>query len=167
MAVDTVVFGLVIVTQLLFYVVATREIHANWWERLRFLPFFPIVGVGLAVNNARGVLEALAGQRTEFVRTPKLGVLGRDHRAASARAKTYLGARDVLQPFVELAFGAYYVHMSLVQLHFGLYVSALVTAALSAGLFTMGGATLRGLLQPGRRAPAPAAGVPVAASTDA
>jgi cellulose synthase/poly-beta-1,6-N-acetylglucosamine synthase-like glycosyltransferase len=167
MAVDTAVFALFVLTQVVFYVVATREVHANWWERLRFLPFFPIVGVGLAVNNARGVLEALLGHRTEFVRTPKLGVLGRDRGVARTRSRTYVVSRDIVQPALELAFGGYYLHMAFVQLGFGFVFSATVTAALSAGLFTMGGATVRALLA-GRRPSAPAlpetAAFPVAAA---
>ena len=160
-AVDTTVFLLVIVTQLLFYGVATREVHANWWQRLRFLPFFPLVGVGLAVNNARGVLEALLGHRTEFVRTPKLGVLGRDAATARMRARTYVGVKEILQPLLEVGLGAYYVHMALMQLHHGLVVSALITGVLSAGLFTMGGATLRAVFR-SREGPAdPGTPVPV------
>jgi cellulose synthase/poly-beta-1,6-N-acetylglucosamine synthase-like glycosyltransferase len=151
MAVDTVVFLLFVVTQLVFYMVATREVHSNWWERLRFLPFFPIVGVGLAVNNARGVVEALLGHRTAFVRTPKLGVLGRDRGVAAARSRTYFSGREVVQPLLELAFGAYYLRMSLVQVRFGFLWSAVVTAALSGGLFTMGGATVRSLVANRRR----------------
>ena len=165
-AVDTTIFLLVIVTQLLFYAVATREVHANWGQRLRYLPFFPLVGVGLAVNNARGVMEALLGHRTEFVRTPKLGILGRDQAAVRARAKTYVGAKEILQPALEIAFGTYYVVMSFVQVRHGLVVSALITAVLSAGLFTLGGATLRAILS-SRDTPGPAGessppGVPVA-----
>jgi cellulose synthase/poly-beta-1,6-N-acetylglucosamine synthase-like glycosyltransferase len=160
MAVDTVVFVLFVVTQFVFYMVATREVHSNWWERLRFLPFFPIVGVGLAVNNARGVVEALLGHRTAFVRTPKLGVLGRDRGVAAARSRTYLSGREVVQPLLELAFGAYYLRMALLQVRFGFLWSAVVTAALSAGLFLMGGATVRALFaRRGRRPrvePAPA-----------
>ncbi len=84
--VDSLVFVLMCVTQVVFYVVATRELHTDWVRRLKWLPFFPLVGVGLAVNNARGVMEALTGLRTEFVRTPKLGVFGGDADWSSARA---------------------------------------------------------------------------------
>jgi cellulose synthase/poly-beta-1,6-N-acetylglucosamine synthase-like glycosyltransferase len=153
--VDTSVFALVVVTQLLYYAVATRELHANWWQRLRFLPFFPIVGVGLAVNNARGVVEALLGHRTEFVRTPKLGVERRAERVTLERARTYALAKDLPQPLVELAFGAYYVFMAFVQLQAGLIFSALVTLVLSAGLFTMGAAALLALRAQGRDVPVP------------
>jgi len=164
-AIDTSIFLLVIVTQLLFYAVATREVHANWWERLRFLPFFPLVGVGLAVNNARGVLEALLGHRTEFVRTPKLGVLGRDSATARERARTYVGVKEILQPLLEVGLGAYYVQMAMMQLHNRLWVSFVVTLVLSAGLFTMGGATLRAVLV-ARRPVAGGSGEPVPLASD-
>jgi cellulose synthase/poly-beta-1,6-N-acetylglucosamine synthase-like glycosyltransferase len=154
-AVDAGVFLLVIVTQLLFYAVATREVHRRWRERLRYLPFFPLVGVGLAINNARGVLEALLGHRTEFVRTPKLGVLGRDVSAVRERARTYVQPKDWVQPALETGLAVYYVWMAFVQLHHGMVVGAVLTFVLSAGLFTMGGAALRLLFA---RAGAPAEG---------
>jgi hypothetical protein len=145
-AIDAGVFLLVIVTQLLFYAVATREVHVRWRERLRWLPFFPLVGVGLAINNARGVLEALLGHRTEFVRTPKLGVLGRDTATVRDRARTYVRTKDWLQPALELGLAVYYLWMAFVQLHYRMVTAAVLTAVLSAGLFTMGGAALRVLL---------------------
>ncbi|HVG94461.1 MAG TPA: glycosyltransferase, partial [Planctomycetota bacterium] len=145
-AIDSFVFGLVVVTQLLFYAVATREIHANWWSRLRFLPFFPLIGVGLAVNNARGVFEALFGYRTEFVRTPKFGVLGRDTPEAMNRARALVSLRELIQPLLEVGFACYYVRMSFIQLRHGLVGSAMITLVLSLGLFTMGGATFRTIL---------------------
>jgi cellulose synthase/poly-beta-1,6-N-acetylglucosamine synthase-like glycosyltransferase len=156
-AIDAGVFLLVIVTQLLFYAVATREVHVRWRERLRWLPFFPLVGVGLAINNARGVLEALLGHRTEFVRTPKLGVLGRDATTVRDRAKTYVRTKDWLQPVLELGLASYYLWMAFVQLHYRMVPAAILTAVLSAGLFTMGGAALRVLLSRRDPEPAPAA----------
>jgi cellulose synthase/poly-beta-1,6-N-acetylglucosamine synthase-like glycosyltransferase len=142
--VDSIVFLLVIVTQVLFYVVATRESHADWLRRMRYLPFFPLIGVGLAVNNARGVLEALSGLRTEFVRTPKLGVLGVDRGIVKKRERAYTGGRDLYQALVEILLGIYYVWMAIVQLRI-MIMGSVITAVLSVGLFTMGGATLRAL----------------------
>ncbi len=150
--IDGGVFFLVILTQVLFYVVAVREIHPRWWRELRYLPFVPVVGVGLAVNNTRGVVEALLGHRSEFVRTPKLGVLGRDTASAKTRARTYVGARDVAQPLLEVLLGVYYVAMAFTQLQHRMYVTTIITFALSVGLFTMGGATLRSMFG-GRRRP--------------
>jgi cellulose synthase/poly-beta-1,6-N-acetylglucosamine synthase-like glycosyltransferase len=170
-AIDTSVFLLVIVTQLIFYAAATREVHANWWQRLRFLPFFPLVGVGLAVNNARGVMEALLGHRTEFVRTPKLGVLGRDlspagRAAVAARARAYVGVKEILQPALELTFGAYYVVMSFAQMSHGLFASSLITGVLSAGLFTMGGASIRAIWASRTAGEPPAEAVPAARAVE-
>lgn len=142
--VDSFVFGLVIVTQVLFFIVATREVHRDWVRRLRYLPFFPLVGTGLAVNNARGVMEAFSGLRTEFVRTPKLGVLGDDRALVRTRERAYTGGRDLWQAVVELLVGTYYVMMAVYQAP-RMPVAAIITGVLSLGLFTMGGATLRAL----------------------
>ena len=143
--VDSLVFLLVIVTQVLFYVVATKELHDDWIRRMRYLPFFPLIGVGLAVNNARGVLEALTGLRTEFVRTPKLGVLGTDRALVKKREKTYTGGRDFWQAVIEIALGAWYIWMAIVHAREGMVMPAVITGTLSIGLFAMGGATLRAL----------------------
>jgi cellulose synthase/poly-beta-1,6-N-acetylglucosamine synthase-like glycosyltransferase len=143
-AVDSLVFLLVFTTQIGFYVVATRELHDDWLRRMRYLPFFPLLGVGLAINNARGVLEALTGLRTEFVRTPKLGVLGGDRQLARKRERIYTGGRDFWQAVVEIGFGLAYIYMAVVQAPYMLMASV-ATAVFSLGLFAMGGATLRAL----------------------
>ena len=148
--VDSFVFLLVAATQILFYVLATKELHRDWVSRMRWLPFFPLVGVGLAVNNARGVLEAFTGLRTEFVRTPKLGVLGGDKTLVKRRERTYTGGRDFWQAVIEIGLGGFYVYMGAVQwslVGFG----AVVTLVLSLGLFMTGGATLRALWLKSRR----------------
>jgi hypothetical protein len=143
-AVDSLVFLLVFTTQIGFYVVATRELHGDWLRRMRFLPFFPLIGVGLAVNNARGVLEAFTGLRSEFVRTPKLGVLGGDRKLVKSRERIYTGGRDFWQAAVEIGLGAGYIYMAVVQAPHMLMASV-ATAVFSLGLFAMGGATLRAL----------------------
>lgn len=142
--VDSFVLLLVMTTQILFYVVATRELHHDWIRRLKWLPFFPLLGVGLAVNNARGVMEALTGLRTEFVRTPKLGVLGRDRGLVRRRERMYTGGRDFWQAVIEIGLGGYYIYMAAVQWTLA-GVGAIVTLVLSLGLFMTGGATVRAL----------------------
>lgn len=170
--VDTVVFSLAIVTQILFYVVATKESHKDWIPRLKTLPFCPLIGVGLAVNNARGVLEAMTGLKTEFVRTPKLGVLGSDRQTMKKREKKYTGGRAFWQAMFEIALGFFYVVMALYQWPV-VRMGAVITLILSVGLFMMGGATLRALrirrlaheeaLRQAEEAPAPADEAPASA----
>src|SRR5512136_869521 len=57
-----------------FYVASQREIHASLWQRLRYLPYLMALGIGMSVNQARAVVEALLGYQTVFTRTPKSGV---------------------------------------------------------------------------------------------
>lgn len=55
------------------YAVSQKAITPNWWRKLIFLPVLMVVGVGLAVNNTKAVLEALFGRPSDFIRTPKKG----------------------------------------------------------------------------------------------
>jgi hypothetical protein len=54
-----------------FYLVAQRELYADWRSRLKYLPFLMAVGIGLSVSNSKAVIEALLGIKTSFKRTPK------------------------------------------------------------------------------------------------
>lgn len=56
------------------YVLSQRAAYPDWTSRLKYLPALMALGVGLAVNNTVGVLQALfSSAHGEFVRTPKLG----------------------------------------------------------------------------------------------
>ncbi|MBA2502890.1 MAG: glycosyl transferase family 2, partial [Pyrinomonadaceae bacterium] len=62
--------------------------------------------IGLAFSNARAVLEALLGHKTEFVRTPKYKVeAGKDE---TWKRKKYKGGRGLL-PILELAAAVYFM----------------------------------------------------------
>jgi len=87
-----------------FYVATQRELGQGWWGRLKYLPFLMSLGIGLAINQSRAVLEALLGQQSEFTRTPKTGSEG---RAVQKVKKTYRGKRSLV-PLIELAFGIYF-----------------------------------------------------------
>jgi cellulose synthase/poly-beta-1,6-N-acetylglucosamine synthase-like glycosyltransferase len=88
-----------------FYVATQRELGLGWWDRLKYLPFLMSLGIGLAINNAKAVLEALLNQQSSFARTPKTGAEGKSVRAPVKKA--YLGAKTLL-PLVELGFGIYF-----------------------------------------------------------
>ncbi len=42
------------------------------------MPLLLALGVGIAVNNTRAIIEAIIGKQSEFERTPKTGVIRRD-----------------------------------------------------------------------------------------
>ena len=50
---------------------AQKDLYVDWGRRMRMFPAFMAGSIGLSLSNARAVLEALAGKRSAFVRTPK------------------------------------------------------------------------------------------------
>ena len=103
---------------LAFYLLSQKEVRSRWGATLWDLPCLMSVGMGLCVNNSMAVLEALWGRRTEFVRTPKVSVVG---KAAPARA----GYRGRLSPLVlvELAAALYFVFVLTYAMRKEIYVS--------------------------------------------
>jgi cellulose synthase/poly-beta-1,6-N-acetylglucosamine synthase-like glycosyltransferase len=103
--IEAVVFGLTTFSVFLFYAVAQRELNQNWKLRLRDLPFILAIGVGMCINNAMAVIEALVGHRTPFVRTAKYRIESFRDRW---KGKLYRSARKPTL-FVELVLATYMV----------------------------------------------------------
>jgi hypothetical protein len=101
-----------------FYVASQREIFGpSGWRRARYLPAALALGIGLSVNNAKAVIEALFGQASEFARTPKHGI---EHAADQWKAKRYHGRVPVV-PYLELALGLYFTGAVVYAAASGLY----------------------------------------------
>jgi cellulose synthase/poly-beta-1,6-N-acetylglucosamine synthase-like glycosyltransferase len=101
-----------------FYLVSQREIFGDDWRaRIKYLPAVLSVGIGLSVNNAKAVVEALLGWDSEFTRTPKYRVEG---ASDDWRLKRYRGCVNFV-PFVELALGTYFTFMAYYAAANGIY----------------------------------------------
>ncbi|MGC3997905.1 MAG: glycosyltransferase family 2 protein [Anaeromyxobacter sp.] len=100
---DLPFFALATLSVVAFYVASQREQGISWWDSLKRIPFVLALGIGLSVNNARAVVEALMGYQTAFVRTPKHGV----KQAGESVVRKKYKAAVTLQPLVELALAAY------------------------------------------------------------
>ncbi|MGE0359622.1 MAG: cellulose synthase family protein [Vicinamibacterales bacterium] len=101
-----------------FYMVCQRELYPRTWtERLRYLPFLMSIGIGLAVNNTKAVIEALMHKPSEFARTPKYHIEG---GADEWMGKKYRQA-VAIQPLVELALGLYFTATLFYALANGIY----------------------------------------------
>ena len=44
-----------------FYLISQRETYPDWRSRVKYLPMVMAVGIGLAVNNSKAVIEAMLG----------------------------------------------------------------------------------------------------------
>jgi cellulose synthase/poly-beta-1,6-N-acetylglucosamine synthase-like glycosyltransferase len=100
-----------------FYLISQREAYPDWKTRVRYLPVVMAIGIGLAINNTRAVIEALSGQAGEFTRTPKYGI---ERRQDDWQHKKYHQAMPI-QPFVEVAFGIYFTMTVVYALANGIY----------------------------------------------
>ena len=86
--VDLPLFAVATLSVLSFYIVSQREQGKSWWQSVKTLPLVMALGVGLSVNNARAVVEALMGYETAFIRTPKHGVERKGESVARKKYKT-------------------------------------------------------------------------------
>ncbi len=103
-----------------FYMVCQRELYpGTWTERLRYLPFLMSIGIGLAVNNTKAVIEALTKKQSEFARTPKYHIEG--------RADEWIGKKYrqsvAWQPMIEVALGLYFTATTFYALANGIYAT--------------------------------------------
>jgi hypothetical protein len=92
-----------------FYVIAQRELYPKTWKRtFFFLPALIAAGIGLTLINSRGVIEALFGVKSAFVRTPKYAIEGTQQKRMSV--KKYQ-RRSGWLPWLEIGAGTYFLYM--------------------------------------------------------
>jgi hypothetical protein len=125
----------------LFYGSAILYLDGGRRARLKYLPLVMALGIGLALSNARAVLEAVLGIKTEFVRTPKDGV-GSEGSGESLRGKKKYRRGLGLLPFAELAFAAYFVCAIAYAAHMGLWGTLPFLSLFLFGYGYMGAASL-------------------------
>jgi cellulose synthase/poly-beta-1,6-N-acetylglucosamine synthase-like glycosyltransferase len=117
-----------------FYMVCQRELHKDWVTRLKYLPFLMSIGIGLAVNNTRAVLEAVFNQQSEFARTPKYGIeVGADEWIGKKYRQSF-----VVQPVIELGLGLYFTATVFYALANGIYGTLPFLVLFQVGFLYMG-----------------------------
>lgn len=90
-----------------FYFVAQREHGRSIVDSLKHLPAVLGLGIGISVNNSRGVVEAIADHDSPFVRTPKYAI---DRLDESWTSKLYIQKASAL-PIVEFGLGAWFTYV--------------------------------------------------------
>jgi cellulose synthase/poly-beta-1,6-N-acetylglucosamine synthase-like glycosyltransferase len=91
----------------LYFGLSQKEVknNHNWIRRLRYIPGLMSLGIGLALNQAKAVIEGFFTDDKEFKRTPKLGV---DANGKAIRKRAYKVPKSLLT-FLELGFAFYYL----------------------------------------------------------
>ena len=92
------------------YVVAQKKGYKKWKRRCLFIPALMVIGCGIAINNTKAVLEALLNIKSDFIRTPKYGVV---KRGRNILAKSY--SLPVTAFFVGEIFLSAYCFMGFMQ----------------------------------------------------
>ena len=88
-----------------FYLVAQRELRPNtWWRTFLYMPFVMATGIGISVRNAQAVMDAIVGKKTEFARTPKFKIEGKQGTFAKKSYKNKAG----WMPYAEVLLGLYF-----------------------------------------------------------
>lgn len=106
--VDLPIFLATTVSIALFYIVAQRHLSPqSWMRKILLLPMMLSLAIGMSVNNARAVLEAMLGHKSGFTRTPKYGSGTSVSPEAPPKKKFRLTS---ILPTVELGFTAYFFY---------------------------------------------------------
>lgn len=102
----------------LFYGTAVWYLDERRTPRMLHLPLVMALGIGLAFSNARAVLEAMMGIKSDFIRTPKYSV--EQTSDETWKAKKYKRKRGLL-PLLELAFSLYFMLAIIYAGHFQMW----------------------------------------------
>src|SRR5213594_1847163 len=118
--IDVPIFLTASVSVAVFYICAQRELHPRtWMKEIMLLPCLLALGIGLSLNNARAVLEALINHKSDFTRTPKYGIERKSQRWRSCK---YRPLKSTL-PLVELAFAIYFSYFVVFAIAHGQFFS--------------------------------------------
>jgi cellulose synthase/poly-beta-1,6-N-acetylglucosamine synthase-like glycosyltransferase len=116
---DIIVFMAATFSVGVFYMASEREVSDKWMKYVKYIPMLMSVGIGLSITNTRGIIEAILGKKTEFVRTPKYSI---EHREKSWKTTKYLGRKNIIT-VLELILGFYFLVVVGVAWQYKMYAS--------------------------------------------
>src|SRR5439155_15967531 len=94
-----------------FFIFGQKELFGRQagWRTLFYMPVLMALGVGVSINNAKAVFEAIWSsikkKPSEFVRTPKYGATGSGRH--KNRRDSVFTFRRLMLPIIEISFGCY------------------------------------------------------------
>lgn len=72
------VFVLAFIASFIFYLYSQKDVYEDWRSRILLFPVFMAGTMGFAINNTKAVIQGLINKKTEFVRTPKYLIVGKE-----------------------------------------------------------------------------------------
>ena len=131
--VNVPIFFFASVSVILFYLTAQKALRPKtWWKELPYLPLLLALGIGMSINNAKAVIEALFNHETGFVRTPKYGI---EQKRKTDWKKSSYRAMKTLTPVVELLFGFFFLFVVVEAALDGRWSSAILLLPFPVGFF--------------------------------
>ncbi len=98
------VFVFAFIGSFLFYLFSQKDVYQDWRRRIFLFPVFMAGSMGFAVNNSRAVIEGLLRRKSEFVRTPKYSIQGKQD---SWKGKRYVPVKLSTTVVIEMALAVY------------------------------------------------------------
>lgn len=146
--VNVPIFFFASVSVIVFYITAQKALRPHsWWRELPYLPLLLALGIGMSINNAKAVIEAIFNHQSAFVRTPKYGV---GEKRRSDWKKSSYKAMKTLTPFVELLFGFFFLFVVIDAAMNHRWSSAILLLPFPVGFFYTSVSSLARLLPSGR-----------------
>jgi len=68
-----------------------RATPESWWRTFLYMPFVMATGIGISVRNAQAVIEAIIGKKSEFARTPKYKIEGKQDSFVTKKYRNKAG----------------------------------------------------------------------------
>jgi cellulose synthase/poly-beta-1,6-N-acetylglucosamine synthase-like glycosyltransferase len=118
-----------------FYLCCQRELYPrSWWKEVLYLPALLALGIGLAVNNTRAVIEAMLGVQSEFTRTAKYGI---QSRTQSWKRTKYSPLKSIA-PFIEIGFALYFTNFLVFCIDHGQWLAVPFISLFAVGFAYVG-----------------------------
>ncbi len=90
-----------------FYMYSQKTTSCSWLKEISYIPFLMALGVGMGINNSKGVLEAIIGRNSDFQRTPKYGVESlKDTKSWMLKTDSFVD-KNWFVAVIELAYAIY------------------------------------------------------------
>jgi len=111
----------------------------RFYKWILHMPLLYALGVGIAVNNTRAILEAIIGKKSEFERTPKTGIIHRDKNSKNLVTERFTIDSGT---WLEIVFSGLASMTSLFSLRNGNVVWGLFFALYACGFIWVAAATI-------------------------